>query len=238
MNTIWLAKSTNDGAFFSAPVEVATFTPFDSNQFSGNGSENCGDGPFACPSGFTFERFASLSAVAADATGVHVVWNAERPGGQAKIFVRNSPDGVTWPTSASTLDSVPAGDQCFPDIASSNGVITVVFYDSRNDPAYSPQLPPGDTASGMNSGGAVDTFAAQSADGGLTWSESRITTVSSNFNRETHGSARLPFWGDYIYMSSVRGTTNMAWTDSRNLVPGDPCLSKGGLDQNIYQWRV
>jgi len=277
VNVIWLAKSTDGGASFGAPVKVATFTPFDSSQFSGNGSQDCGDGPFTCPSGFTFERFASLSAVAADATGVHVVWSAERPGGQAKIFVRNSPDGVSWPTPASTLDPVTAGDQWFPDIASSNGVITVVFYDSRNDPAYSPQLPPGDTSGGMNSGGAVDTFIAQSADGGMTWSESRITTVSSNFNWETHGSVRIPFWGDYIYVSSVPGATNVAWTDSRNLVPGsdpresgstddrdgfdgfqtcawvpdninapsyswpspgDPCLSQGGLDQNIYQARV
>ena len=276
-NAIWVQKSTNGGLSFGAPVKVATITPFDSNQFSGNGSGDCGDGPFACPSGFTFERFASLSAVAADSAGVHVVWSGELPGGQAKIFVRNSPDGVSWPTAPSTLDSIAVGHQWFPDIASSGGVITVVFYDSRNDPARSPALPPGDTSSGTNSGGAVDTFIAQSTDGGASWSESRVSTVSSNFDWETHGSVRIPFWGDYIYVSSVQGATNVAWTDSRKLVagsdpretgssddhdgfdgfqtctwspndinatsytspsPSDPCLSKGGLDQNIYAARI
>ena len=68
------------------------------DQFSGNGSDTCGDGPFACPSGLTFARFSSLSAVAADATGVHVVYSAETAAGQAKIFARNSPDGLTWPS--------------------------------------------------------------------------------------------------------------------------------------------
>jgi len=145
-----------------------------------------------------------------------------------------------------------------------------VFYDSRNDPSYSPDLPPGDTADGQNSGDVVDTLAARSADGGLTWTETQLDTHASNFNWETHGSRRVPFWGDYIYVSAVPGGAFATWTDSRDLVPGDdprkghvadgfdvyqpctyvpndidapsyssptiddPCLSQGGLDQNIY----
>ena len=270
---VWLLKSTDGGVSFGPPAHVATIALFDSSQFSGNGATDCGDGPFACPTGLTFSRFTSAPAVAADADGVHVVWNAKLASGQSKVFVRNSPDGVTWTMPATTLDAVLVGHQWTPDIASDGGVINVVFYDSRADPAYLPSLPPGDTASGQNSGDVVHTFVAKSANGGLSWSETQISSVGSNFGWETHGSRRDPFWGDYIYVSAVGGTVSAAWTDSRDVVPGadpretgagddddgfdvyqpctyvpndinapsysspligDPCLSQGGLDQNIY----
>ena len=271
---IRLAKSTDGGATFSPAVVVASIVQFDSSQFAGIPASDCGDGPFACPTGFTFSRFFSSSAVAADATGVHVVWAARTAaGGQSKIFVRNSPDGVSWPTPAATLDAVGTGHQWFPDIASSGGTISVVFYDSRADPAYSPARPPGNTASGANSGDVVNTFVAQSTNGGVSWSETQVSSHGSNFGWETHGSRRIGFWGDYLYISAVGSTIKAAWTDSRDLVPGtdpretgadddadgfdvfqpctyvpndinapayssplvsDPCLSQGGLDQNIY----
>jgi hypothetical protein len=270
---IRLAKSIDGGQTFGPPVNVASIDQFDSSQYSGNGASDCGDGPFACPTGFTFSRFFSSSAVAANATGVHVVWAARTASGQSKIFVRNSPDGVSWPTPAATLDTVAAGHQWFPDIASSGGTISVVFYDSRADPAYSAARPPGNTASGANSGNVVNTYVAQSTNGGVSWSETQVSSTGSNFGWETHGSRRIGFWGDYLYISAVGGTVKAAWTDSRDLVPGtdpretgasddadsfdvfqpctyvpndinagsyssplisDPCLSQGGLDQNIY----
>jgi hypothetical protein len=273
-DAVWVVKSTDGGHTFGRPSLVATFTPFTSADFTGGtGGVDCGDGPFACPSGLTFSRFDSLSAVAADARGVHVVWSARQPGGQAKIFVRNSPDGVNWPTSAATLDSGAAGHQWFPDIGSADGTLTVIFYDSRQDPAYAPSLPPGDTAAGTNSGDVVRALMARSSDGGLTWTEAAASAHASNFGWETHGARRVGFWGDYNYVSAVPGAVQVTWTDSRDLVDGadpretgaaddhdgfdvfqpcvyvpndinaasysspavsDPCLSQGGLDQNIY----
>jgi hypothetical protein len=274
---IWLQKSTNGGVSFGPPSHVASITRFDSDQFSGTtGTVDCGDGPFACESGFTYSRFFSNSAVAADANGVHVVYAGELPSGQSKVFVRNSPDGVNFSTPAVQLDTVPTGHQWFPDIASAGGTITVVFYDSRNDPAYDPGRPPGNTAAGVNSGDVVHTFIARSANG-VSWTETQVTTHGSNFGWETHGSRRVGFWGDYLYVSAVPGAVNVTWTDSRDLVPGndpretgadddhdgfdvlqpctytpndinapsyssplvsDPCLSEGGLDENIYSDRL
>ena len=271
---IWLAKSTDGGETFGPAALVASIVQFDSSQYSGNGASDCGDGPFACPTGFSFSRFFSSSAVTADATGVHVVWAARTAsGGQSKVFVRNSPDGVSWPTPATTIDTVAAGHQWFPDIASSGGTISVVFYDSRADPAYAPALPPGNTAAGANSGNVVNTYMAQSTNGGASWNETQVSSSGSNFGWETHGSRRIGFWGDYLYISAVGSTVKAAWTDSRDLVPGtdpretgadddadsfdvyqpctyvpndinatsysspltsDPCLSPGGLAQNIY----
>ena len=235
---VWLSASTDGGVSFGPAAHVATISLFDSTQFSGNGATQCGDGPFECPSGLTFSRFTSTVAVAADAAGVHVVWNGELANGQSKVFVANSPDGTSWPAAA-TLDAVPAGHQWFPDIASAGGVIHVVFYDSRGDPAYSPSLPPGNTASGQNSGNVVHTLVARSADGGANWSETQVSTAGSNFGWETHGSRRFGFWGDYIYISAVAGSTVAVWTDSRDLVPGaDPRETGAADDQDgfdVYQ---
>jgi hypothetical protein len=272
-DALWVVRSTDFGASWGAPQRVATINPFDSPDFGGN---DCGDGPFACATGFTYSRFASLSAVAADETGVHVVWSAREADRQAKIFVRNSPDGVSWPTPALTLDSVPVGHQWFPDVDSADGTITVVFHDSRADGSYSPTIPPGNTAMGKNSGNVVHTFVAQSTNGGVSWNETQITTTGSNYGWETHGARRVGFWGDYNYVSSMPGGVTVTWTDSRDLVAGpdprevgpgddmdgfdvfqpctyepndinapsytsptigDPCLSQGGLDENIYAAR-
>jgi hypothetical protein len=113
----------------------------------------------------------------------------------------------------------------------------------------------------------VATFLARSSDGGNSWSEERVSSQDSNFNWETHGGRTIGFWGDYIYVSAVPGAVNLAWTDSRDLVPGsdpreapgdsdadgfdvlqpcptstpsasDTCLDAGGLDQNIYGARA
>jgi hypothetical protein len=228
-DAIWLVRSTDGGESFSAPSLVASITPFDSNQFSGNGADTCGDGPFACPSGLTFARFSSQSAVAADATGVHVVYSAETPAGQAKIFVRNSTDGLTWPSPPITLDSAPRGHQFFPDIASGGGAISVVFQDSRSDPAYSPSLPPGNTSTGANSGNVVHAILAQSANG-VSWTEQQLSTAGSNPNWEVRGSVRSPFFGDYNYVSAAGSTVRAVWSDSRDLVPGSDPRETGADD--------
>jgi hypothetical protein len=219
---VWLLASHDGGASFGQPEHVASISRFDSDLFTGGtGGVDCGDGPFVCPSGFIFSRFFSNSAVAADEDGVHVVWAGRLEDGQAKVWARTF-DGDTW-SDAATIDTVGRGHQWMPDIASADGTITVVFYDSRTDPAYAPDRPPGNTATGNNSGNVVQTWTATSTDGGATWSEARVSSAGSNFGWMTHGSRRVGFWGDYIYVSAVAGAVNVVWTDSRDLVPGpDP----------------
>jgi hypothetical protein len=234
---IWVTHSTDGGDHWSHPVLVSEISQYDSTQFSGgSGQTDCGDSIFfACPSGLTYSRFGSSSAIAADDAGVHLVWAARDDDGQAKVFFSNSPNGQAWDDPA-TIDSVEVGHQWFPDIASADGVVTVVFYDSREDPSYSPDLPPGDTADGTNSGDVVEAFAAQSSDGGDTWTETQLSDHGSNFNWETHGSRRDPFWGDYIYVSAVPGAVHAAWTDSRDLVPGeDPRIGHVEDGFDVYQ---
>jgi hypothetical protein len=219
-NRIRVVRSTNGGQSFSAPSTVAAIDPFDSTDY---GPDTCGDGPFACPSGLTYARFSSLSAVAADAQGVHVVWSARDADGQAKIFARNSANGLSWTAPSVTLDSMPTGHQFFPDIATGGGRLSVIFQDSRFDSAYSPDLPPGNTADGTNSGNGVHAFVARSTNGGTSWTESRVSALGSNPNWEVRGSMRSPFFGDYNYVSAVGTSASSVWTDTRDLVPGqDP----------------
>ncbi len=90
-------------------------------------------------------------------------------------------------------------------------------------PGYDPDLPPGNTASGQNSGDVVEAFAATSTDGGETWTESPTSSAGSNPNWEVRGLARSPFIGDYNYAGAIPGRSYVTWTDTRDLVPGsDP----------------
>jgi hypothetical protein len=234
---VWIAHSTDGGATFSPAQLVARFTSFDSRQFALTGVDTpqCGDGPFACPSGFTFPHFWSYAQVTADRSGVHVVWNQELASGQSKMFVRSSPDGVTWTAPAVQLDAVPQGHQWSPDIASTGRVITAVFSDSRDDPAYAPDRPPGNTADGTNPGPSVHTYVARSRDGGRTWKERRISRQPSNPNYETYLEARLAWYGTRNNSVSAAPGAGVlaAWTDSRDVVAGDdarPDSRENGFD--------
>lgn len=222
---VLVAKSADGGVTFSeARLVEHVVRRFTSDHFRGTGGDrfrNCGDGPYACSSGFNLSVFFPFASVAADEDGVHIVWEAALPSGQGKVFVESSPDGLAWDEPAATIDRFPRGHQWFPNITSADGVISVVFYDSRADAAYSPDRPPGNTADGTNSGPAVDTFVAQSRNGGRSWTTGRLSTVSGQPNFEIYHDARSPWWGDYIGISAVPGGGVFAvWTDSRDIVPG------------------
>ena len=232
-DAIWLVRSTDGGASFSAPRLVASITPFDSDQFSGNGSDTCGDGPFACPSGLTFARFSSLSAVAADATGIHVVYSAETAAGQAKIFARNSPDGLTWPSPALTLDTAASGHQFFPDVTSAAGTISAVFQDSRSDPAYSPSLRPATRP-------LVPTPATSSTRSSRARPTARVGPNSSSRRPEPIPTGRsaarcAPRSSATTTTFSAAGNTVRAvWTDTRDLVPGSDPRETGADDADGF----
>jgi hypothetical protein len=119
--------------------------------------------------------------------------------------------------------------------------------------------PPGATSAGPT----VDAYYATSDDGGDSWTSTVVSTAKTNPQFEQFGDRDVPFFGDYNYISSAAGTVLMAWTDSRDTVPGtdprypidgvdgfdvkqcrtqnadgtwsaDTCPNDGGLNQNIY----
>jgi len=156
------------------------------------------------------------------------------------------------------------GLQRFPDISVDAGTMHAVWWDSRNDPCYSPTRPLGNCAN-KSTVPSLDAFAASGSTATLAWSSAtRLSTVTSNPNWEQFSGRTVPFGGDYIYISSVGGFSYAVWTDWRNVVAGgdpreggdgdadaadvhqcrtqnpdgsftrDTCPYAGGLDQNIY----
>lgn len=100
--------------------------------------------------------------------------------------------------------------------------------DSRNDPAYSVQNPPGNATAKDAQGfhlatEGLDTYGAASTDGARNWSLTRLSTETQMPNYEMFGDRQVPFHGDYNYISNVRGFAYGTWTDTREVRPGsDP----------------
>jgi hypothetical protein len=156
------------------------------------------------------------------------------------------------------------GLQRFPDISVDAGSMHTLWWDSRNDPCYSPTRPIGNCLGGGTTA-SLDAYGASSSTSTLSWSPStRLSSVSSNPNYEQFSGRTVPFGGDYLYISSVGAFSFGTWTDWRDVVPGldpreagdndsdsadvhqcrtqnsdgsftsDTCPYAGGLDQNIY----
>jgi hypothetical protein len=256
--------STDFGETFSLARIVQTYTPFVSGQFSGNGARECGDGPFACPTGFTFPRFdlAGPYLAADNVNGTLVMaFQVAQPAGQGQIESMFSTDGGSTWSSPTRLAPSSTGHQFYPFLAASGGRVNAIWYDSQGDPDYSAARPPCNSATGHTSA-CLNVRYAESTDGGKTWGSSiQVTDKATNLNYEQFGGRRVPFFGDYITVAVHGSTIGAVWTDQRNTVgandasgdndgadvAGDPetggtCTTSfstcfdgtGGLDQNIY----
>ena len=258
------ASSVDFGQTFSKAVFAVTYAPFVFSQFSGNGARECGDAPFACPTGFTFPR-SDLAGPYLAADNVHgtvvMAFQAAQNSGQGQIeTVRSANGGATW-SGPALLAPSETGHQFMPFLAASSGRISAIWYDSRGDLDYAATRPPCNSASGQTSA-CLNVRYAESIDGGANWSPSvQVTDAPTNLNYEQFGGRLVPFFGDYITVAAQGSTVGAVWTDQRNTVgmpdpsgdndgadvAGDPetggaCTSSattcfddtGGLDQNIY----
>jgi hypothetical protein len=176
-------------------------------------------------------------------------------------------DGTTGSHTTPTLIDDPRGQgglQRFPDISVDAGSMHALWWDSRNDPCYSPMRPLGNCAD-LSTDASLDAFAASGSTATLAWSSAtRLSSVTSNPNWEQFSGRTVPFGGDYLYISSVGAFSYGTWTDWRDVVSGtdpresgdsdndfadvkqcrtqnpdgsfsaDTCPYAGGLDQNIY----
>ncbi len=196
-----IVHSSDGGRSFTKPRVAADFAGFDAADSAGDPAEaaeahdqafenadgpesevgeasagdsrDCGSGPFACTSGYTFFRHDTQPHITADPTGdprtVYLTYDAIVPGttvaststyntapvapdgtlqvGRGAIYFQRTTDGArTW-SAATRISAVPRGHQLFPDINADGGRLFAVWHDSRNDMAYSVQRPPGNEAS-------------------------------------------------------------------------------------------
>ena len=218
---------------------------------------DCGDFSEACASGYTYPRVdadpratADQFAAVSDET-IYVVFEQTIPGtqtptgttfgtgvpgtgGQGGVyFMRlNGTTGAT--TTPKLIDPTDRnsgkGHQFWADVSADGGVLHFIWYDSRNDPCYSPTRPVGNCAD-RSVVPSLDVFASQSANGGTTIAPStRLTDQSTNPNFEQFSDRTVPFLGDYIWVSSMGNSSFGAWTDYRNTVPGVDQREAGDSD--------
>ena len=257
------ATAAHEQAFQNADGPEADVAPS-----SAGDARDCGSGPFACVSGFVFFRHDSQPRLTADPKGdpntLYMVYDATRPEtevaststyntapvaangtlrvGQGAIFITKTTNGGgTW-SAPTMLAPTHFGHQLFPDINADGGKLFAVWHDSRNDPDYSVQNPPGN-ARGKDAQGfhlatqGLDTYGASSTDG-VTWTVTRLSTQSQMPNYEMFGDRQVPFHGDYNYVSSVNGFAYGTWTDTRQVKPGDDPRNPGGKGFQVFQCRT
>jgi len=227
------------------PPGASAAAPFDGAVAAGGAARDCGDFSGHCLSGFTFFRRDTQVRSTADQTDtahewVYIVYDPSKPGTQvstgttygsvapgigsqsAIYFVRY--DGATGTkTSPVLIDDQATGHQLFPDIAASGGVLHAIWWDSRNDPTYSPARPVGNDAAG-NTVPSLDVYGAKSTTFGASWTgTTRISGVTSNPNYEQFADRTAPFAGDYLWVTASGAKTFVTWTDWRDTVQGtDP----------------
>lgn len=261
-DAVMYVKSTDGGKSFSRPKLVTGFTPYDAQDLYLDGSMARDGGDFGneVQSGYTFFRRDTQVRAAADASvtgneNVYIVFDATKPGTEVDTgttygsiapgtgsqsgiyFVRlNGATGAV--TTPALIDDQLAGHQLFPDIAVSGGRLSAIWWDSRNDPSYSPARPVGNDANGVT-GPSLDVFAASSTDGGATWAAgARLTDVSSNPNYEQFSDRTVPFAGDYLWVSAVGSSVFGVWTDWRDTRPGtDPREAASEDNDNADVWQ-
>ncbi|UUZ89550.1 glycoside hydrolase [Paenibacillus sp. P25] len=184
-----LRRSLDGGATFQPEVVVSPVTLVPSPPPVPNYGFRC----------LTFPNVATDNSATATNGTVYAVWQDNRLG-YADIFMSKSSDeGVTWTPPVKVTDS-PAGSQnFFPAVCVSpiTGRVHIVYYTNRVD--------------GFN----LDVFVAQSSDGGNTFTNSRVTTVSSDPNAGSTGGP-TPLIGDYIDVDVLLPNDFIAvWTDTR-----------------------
>src|SRR5215467_3119479 len=123
-------SSSDFGQTFGKASLELTYTPFISEQFSGNGARECGDGPFACPTGQTFPRF-DLAGPSLAADNVHgtlvMAFPVAQPSGQGQIkYVFSTDGGASWSTPK-LLAPASTGHQFFPWVTASGGRVMAAW---------------------------------------------------------------------------------------------------------------
>jgi hypothetical protein len=217
----------------------------ESGDAPGSIARDCGDFADHCQSGFTFfRRDTQVRSTADQLDGAHewiyIVYDATKNGtvtsstssyssagtgkvGQAAIYFLRY-DGATGAKLGPNLvDNQASGHQVFPDISADGGVLHALWWDSRNDPCRSVQLPIGNCPD-RSTDASLDVYAAMSTNNGSSWTgKSRMSDVSTNPNYEQFDNRQVPFAGDYLWVSSLGTTAYGVWTDWRDTVAGtDP----------------
>lgn len=228
---IFVAKSTDGGQSFGPPTEVSALVDY--IQISSR----------SIPS----FRVSSLPTAAADANGVYVSWITKNAVTGSDLEVAFSAGGgTTWTKLANRPHQDTAGDlghQLMPAVTAEGGKLSIVWYDSRSEPAFTAEGPvtgsDDDAGPGCDgnpdlatpaapepddgiSGCGMDVYYNQISTAGLTsgsaWdTELRLTDGSWNPNLWGSIKALSPFIGDYIAVVADGTSAYAVWGDNRDI---------------------
>ncbi len=192
-NRTYFNKSTDGGLTFGTPQTVSTGTqaiiPFSQT------------GPTTFPS------------IAVDISGgprngyVYVTWCDGRNGDADIFMIRSTDQGTTWSSPVRVNNDPVSNGKCqaWPWIAvNDQGLVSIVFYDTRNTP----------------NNNIIEAWLARSSDGGSTFSNE----VMSSQQSPTDVPNTDVRFGDYIGVDFWGNRIVPVWTDERG----------GGFDQEIY----
>jgi hypothetical protein len=174
-----------------------------------------------------FFRDFTIPQLASDNNGLYVIWDDYGLGNSNIMFAKSTDAGATW-TLPVRVNDVVTGQHFFSSIAASGGVVSIIWYDSRN----------GQQPNGAITG--LDVFYAESTNSGASFSTNiRVTSTSFNPNiveRADFGNTH-PFMGDYIQVAASPGAAHAIWADNRdacdNIVPPFGCTNQDAFTATI-----
>lgn len=179
-NSIRIARSTDGGVTFTTrnvQSVVRIPSPLPNTRFRTN-------------------SFPTLAVDPANGN-VYIAWADNRNGNADILFTRSTDGGLTWTSPLRVNDDATTRAQFFPWMTVSNAIISLAFYDRRDDPADHDH----------------HLYYARSSDGGVSLEpNTRVSDFSINPDINFQGQ----FIGDYIGITSNNNTAYPVWTDSRN----------------------
>lgn len=196
-NAIGFCMSTDGGLTYTPAVRIHSSI----RGIRGNAGTN--------PTGKN-QRVNSFPVMACDISGganngdLYVTWSnvgvpGVNTGTDVSVYMMRSTDGgTTWGTPT-RVNQDPVGNiQYFPWIASDpeTGDLHTIFYDDRNVGAA-----------------MVETWVASSSDGGVTWTDFRVSDVA--FTPAPIPSMAGGYMGDYLGIAARGGMVYPVWTDNR-----------------------
>ena len=224
--TIAFATSTDKGAGFSAPVEVASIcsmaadAPAAYNRTSSNDFPRLAVAQSGRHKGRIYVTFHDCSAASGDAPF----------GADTDVYVAYSDDrGATWSTPKAVHRVADGKQQFWPAVSvDDKGDLDVTYY-QMEDVNVTPD--PNDIECSVRIGGTLeepqlkestettfsDFYLAESSNGGASWSRpKRLTNATTDWCAATPLNSIIPNFGDYNTSVSVGREVFATWADGRN----------------------
>jgi Bacterial Ig domain len=203
---LYVVKSTNGGASFSAPTRIAT--SFGSFQFAipADASRQCliymtGGAYRNGTTNNVYVAWDDLSGDAGCTSGGGPGTNASSTCKSRIFFSRSTDGGATWSAPVKINNQSGLNDQFFPWLVvdDSSGKVSITYYDTVGDSTRT----------------STNYYYQSSTDNGQTWSAPfKVTTASTN--ETTAGADSGNQYGDYTGLDGINGTFFPSWTDRRS----------------------